>query len=699
MSLLRTSSLRLKRRSTASLLDVGFDGQESPPQSPKTPSPRFNLGPFTSHGRGIGGNAEAGVSTVSLPLGVYSGSSGTPKWKSPVLLSGLLKKLAGKGRGKSGSTAGGYSDESENIARSDYGRGDRSTGGSSSHPTSPFASVCPDDPPRLELPESPRLELFLTPPGSGPLLSLTPELDSGGNGDISTFETSVEDVSVMRIIEEYGEGLWGTEDILIDESKEALPEARKDRNRPPQPGFATSQEKPLLSAEVTRSKSLTPVQVLRSYGYIGAGMVRDESIPFDSSESAGSIPDISECPPFPPRASKQKVEVQKATDMESFLPSLATMLCNEQAPFSMTSPDSVYPLPVRYNKRREGLSLGLGLDLYAAAIPVVAVHGTVGDTPSDLLSPLPSAKGKGLWGVEEDDLTLLVSLKWPLPPKRTIIVVRDKAEVWIDPVIEFFPPAASTLVTPQRDVLCFPDAGSASPVARADLTFEARMRKHRVRLADAQVEGLASRANILLRRGSLDVPTPDSSKTEGSLPSPHYALPSPSYFDEADEVLSDNCETPRPLHSVIKTMDYLIEANDLDKTIEPVIYLTSTHSPGQHNQITVTSPSWRQLTKFCERHARTVIQAVPKDVGKQLEVIVRDYDLEDGTEVMATMRLEGAKKPMGPRKMVARFMLELPVSMKEIGMRCKESGVGEGMATSRRGGSRLPRMKTHSRGL
>ncbi|KAG8897108.1 hypothetical protein FRB99_008436 [Tulasnella sp. 403] len=689
MSLLRTSSLRLKRRSTASLLDVDFDGQDPPPQSaasPKTPSPQFNLGAFTSHGRGIGGNAEAGVSTVSLPL---------------VLLSGLLKKLAGKGRGKSGSTAGGYSDEGENIVRPNYGQRDRSTSGSSSHPPSPFTSVYPDDPPRLELPESPRLELSLTPPGSGPLLSLTLELDSGGNGNIpTTFETSVEDVSVMRIIEEYGEGLWATEDVLVNGSKEALPEAREDKNRPPQPGFAMSPEKPLLSAEVTRSKSLTPVQVLRSYGYIGAGMVRDESIPFDSSESAGSIPDISECPPFPPRASKQKVEVQKAMAMESFLPSPATMLCNEQAPFSMTSPDSVYPLPVRHNKRREGLSLGLGLDLYAVAIPVVAVHGAVGDTSNDLLPPLPSAKGKGLRGVdEEDDLTLLVSLKWPLPPKRTVIVVRDKAEVWIDPVIEFFPPTASTLMSPERDVLCFPDAGSASPVARVDLTFEARMRKHRVRLADAQVEGLASRANILLRRGSLDVPTPDSSKTEASLPSPRYALPSPSYFDEVDEVLSDNCETPRPLHSVIKSMDYLIEAHDLDKTIEPVIYLTSTHSPGQNNQITVTSPSWRQLTNFCERHARTVIQAVPKDAGKQLEVIVRDYDLEDGTEVMATMRLEGAKKPMGPRKMVARFMLELPVSMKEIGMRCKESGVGEGMATSRGGGSRIPRMKTHSRGL
>lgn len=157
-----------------------------------------------------------------------------------------------------------------------------------------------------------------------------------------------------------------------------LPRPRNDSAASSQ---APSSPSPLIHAHLPSSRSLTSLQLLRSYGYISTGMIRDESVPFEVMLAGG----------------------------DHSPPTNSPWLQDELPPFDMqskASKDSLYtvfhhPIPISPRIMIEDMS----------------DDSTVTESES------------------ESELSSL-SFDWPMPPKRNVIVVGNTAEVWIQPEVE-----------------------------------------------------------------------------------------------------------------------------------------------------------------------------------------------------------------------------------------------------------------------
>lgn len=117
--------------------------------------------------------------------------------------------------------------------------------------------------------------------------------------------------------------------------------------------------------------------------------------------------------------------------------------------------------------------------------------------------------------------------------------------------------------------------------------------------------------------------------------------------------------------------------------MQAVLHLSSTSSPGQLNRITIIASSWKRFTAFCQKHDGAVVSAVMGDASRSLSVTVQDDDGHAG-KVYCSMMLEGARfpapsSPNGLKRVVTKFNVHLPVSLAEVGRKCKESLVGEGV--------------------
>ncbi|KAG8918402.1 hypothetical protein FRC00_012517 [Tulasnella sp. 408] len=135
--------------------------------------------------------------------------------------------------------------------------------------------------------------------------------------------------------------------------------------------------------------------------------------------------------------------------------------------------------------------------------------------------------------------------------------------------------------------------------------------------------------------------------------------------------------------TALKMSEARIEADDVvDGMMQAVLHLSSTYSPGQLNRITIVSSSWRNFTGFCQKNGGAVVSAVMGDASRSLSVTVQDDD--SAGKVYCSMTLEGARfpepsSPNGLKRVVTKFNVHLPVSLAEVGRRCKESSVGEGL--------------------
>ncbi|KAG8981708.1 hypothetical protein FRB94_008711 [Tulasnella sp. JGI-2019a] len=128
--------------------------------------------------------------------------------------------------------------------------------------------------------------------------------------------------------------------------------------------------------------------------------------------------------------------------------------------------------------------------------------------------------------------------------------------------------------------------------------------------------------------------------------------------------------------------------------------LGSEHVPGVLNKITLVSPCWKTLSKFCAKNGTSKIYStLDEDADEEGEldadgvqvlktrstliVTLEDVELEDGTvQVSASMYVGGAELPAMPAagrlRVAAKFSLPLPASFTEIGLRCSSITVGEG---------------------
>ncbi|KAG8894035.1 hypothetical protein FRC01_013190, partial [Tulasnella sp. 417] len=136
--------------------------------------------------------------------------------------------------------------------------------------------------------------------------------------------------------------------------------------------------------------------------------------------------------------------------------------------------------------------------------------------------------------------------------------------------------------------------------------------------------------------------------------------------------------------AMVQTSEARINAEDVaDGTLQAVLHLSSAYSPGQLNRITIVSSSWKSFTAFCLKNDGAIVSAVMGDASRSLNVTVQDDDDRAG-KVSCSMTLEGARfpapaSPNGLKRVVTRFNVHLPVSLAEIGRRCKGSLVGEGI--------------------
>ncbi|KAG9032731.1 hypothetical protein FRB95_001067 [Tulasnella sp. JGI-2019a] len=197
---------------------------------------------------------------------------------------------------------------------------------------------------------------------------------------------------------------------------------------------ASATESSCMSA-ITTSASVTPIQLMQSYGYVGMKMISDESDPFDLR---GSVLEVEEgC------RSEERVllHLSGRWDEAGIGTISETLLADEVAPFDLAASDSLYPLSYGTGGR-------IGSDIAEGL-----VYQKGGALSTKISMATPTRKGLGQrtsWSpgapngvTQEDDgspnskaYVDFLSLDWPLPPRKAIVVHQDDVEIWTEPIVE-----------------------------------------------------------------------------------------------------------------------------------------------------------------------------------------------------------------------------------------------------------------------
>ncbi|KAG8981389.1 hypothetical protein FRB90_007288, partial [Tulasnella sp. 427] len=440
-------------------------------------------------------------------------------------------------------------------------------------------------------------------------------------------------------------------------------------------------ERPKRSSLIsfTSSKSLTPLQLLRATGFLSAGMLRDEAAPMeviDSSSSSTSGPSCSQTEYSEGSPMSGSPDPASLKDSPCFGNGIGEPLLNDEAaPFDLGTADSMWfqpvekkpvvddePSRIRQVPRRKPPPLPIQKDIgfMEASRPVLVLPGTPGGSD---LSPVGF----------EDDLNLgsacsildELSGRWPLPPRRSLIIVGHEGELWTSPSSESWTPDEETCFAP-RDSICFASKGFSSK------SVKARIRK--LNFSDEQLMTIKAHLSSTPRVAS-SRPSPLPFLTTRSRARSSVSSPSSPIDSEGNGAPS--------LESSIRMAEVRIDADDEGGwrgMTQAVLHLSSTFSPDQLNRITIVSSSWTTFTAFCQTNDCAVISAVMGDASRSLSVTLQD---DDGFgKLYCTMTLEGATFPApsgGLKKVVTKFNVHLPVTFAEVGRRCRESSIGEGV--------------------
>lgn len=204
-----------------------------------------------------------------------------------------------------------------------------------------------------------------------------------------------------------------------------------------------------IISSFSSSKSLTPLQILRSTGYLSAGMIRDEAPPMEvalsssssTSGRSGSRTEYSE--PSPTTCSTVPGSAEESKGFRTA--NRNSLLHEEAAPFDMATTDSMWFQPIekkttnnnessrtRQAPTRKPPPLPINSNLaLPESRPVLVLPGTPGGGPRSGLSEVESdydADSDSI-GSALDEL----SGQWPLPPRRSLIIVGHRGELWTSP--------------------------------------------------------------------------------------------------------------------------------------------------------------------------------------------------------------------------------------------------------------------------
>ncbi|KAG9051275.1 hypothetical protein FS837_009541 [Tulasnella sp. UAMH 9824] len=444
---------------------------------------------------------------------------------------------------------------------------------------------------------------------------------------------------------------------------------------PPIPDKTERRKRSSIISSFSSSKSLTPLQILRSTGFLSAGMIRDEAPPMEvilsssssTSGRSGSRTEYSEPSPTTCSADPGSAEESKGFKMAK----RNSLLHQEAAPFDMTATDSMWfqplekkatnnnePSRTRQAPTRKPPPLPINSNLaLPESRPVLVLPGSPGGGPRSGLSEAETddADSDNI-GSALDEL----SGQWPLPPRRSLIIVGHRGELWTSPNSESWTPDKASF--PPRDSICFSSKGFSSS------SVKARIRN--LNFSEEQLTVLREHLRSAPRVSTRKPPFPVSVNNRTKDSPPVSPTVSAAYGSPSSE-------------TAVKMSEARIEADDVvDGMVQAVLHLSSVYSPGQFNRITIVSSSWRNFTAFCQRNDRAIVSAAIGDASRSLSVTVQD---DDGAgKVYCSMTLEGARfpepsSPNGLKRVVTKFNVHLPVSLAAVGRRCKESSVGEGI--------------------
>ncbi|KAG8981466.1 hypothetical protein FRB90_007234 [Tulasnella sp. 427] len=448
-------------------------------------------------------------------------------------------------------------------------------------------------------------------------------------------------------------------------------------------------ERPKRSSLIsfTSSKSLTPLQLLRATGFLSAGMIRDEAAPMEvihSSSSSTSGPSCSQTEYSEGSPMSGSPDPASLKDSPRFGNAIGEPLLNDEAaPFDLGTADSMWFQPVdrkpvvddepriRQMPTRKPPPLPIHKDIgfLEASRPVLVLPGT------------PEGSDFSPVGFEGDlDLGSACSIldelsgRWPLPPRRSLIIVGHEGELWTSPNSESWTPDEEAWFAP-RDSICFSSKGFSSK------SVKARIRK--LDFSDEQLVAIKAHLSSTPRVSSAR-PSPlplltTRSRARSSMSSPSSPIDGEVYGASS-------------LVSSVKMTEARIDADDdggSQSMMQSVLHLSSIFSPGQLNRVTIVSSSWTTFTAFCQTNDCAVISAVMGDASRSLSVTVQD---DDGFgKLYCTMTLEGATFPAssgGLKKVVTKFNVHLPATLAEVGRRCRESPIGEGVQVQEKQGLR-----------
>ncbi|KAG8871235.1 hypothetical protein FRB97_008875 [Tulasnella sp. 331] len=439
--------------------------------------------------------------------------------------------------------------------------------------------------------------------------------------------------------------------------------------------YTTATESSCASA-ITASTSITPLQLIQSYGYVGARMISDEPDPFDlrgslgQEEGAGAM-EASGC-----RDENVFLRLAGRWDDTGIGTMSEPLLADEMPPFDLATLDSIYPLHCGGGET-DIVTLGF-MDAPTRRRNEVAMI-----TPSRHL-----VKKRASWspGASESPGSRiqgeLESLDWPLPPRKSIIVRKDDVEIWTEPIVEYLKALSPPLEPHRRHSLRIPKSTDVTPGhSRDSSTSSLRIQT----LTPPQV------TNVMKYFSSLNAPTPPLvviSPARPQTPPPTNRMCRKRPPCGEDEYNS----TPRAPRAYLCSSQVLMTMTEAridtaaagsDNLLpQKEFCLGGEHVPGVLNKITLVSPSWKTLGEFCERNGASRIYSTSDNdyddgvvvkARSELIVTVEDVELEDGTvQVSASMYVSGAELPLMPApgpfmKVAAKFSLSLPTSFAEIG--------------------------------
>lgn len=218
---------------------------------------------------------------------------------------------------------------------------------------------------------------------------------------------------------------------------------------PPVPDRSERRKRSSIISSFSSSKSLTPLQLLRSTGFLSAGMIRDEAPPMEillSSSSSASDPSGGQTEYSGGSSTTSSPDPGGSEESGGITAAVRDSLLNQEAaPFDMATADSMWfeppekkpanndgPPRTRQAPRRKPPPLPILKDIaLLESRPVLCLSGIPEGNPRSCLTDMESeddVEMESIGSVLEE-----LSGLWPLPPRRSLIIVGHRGELWTSP--------------------------------------------------------------------------------------------------------------------------------------------------------------------------------------------------------------------------------------------------------------------------